>query len=51
MDRPWWGSISVAFYVVVFHVQGAPPALGMGNFFLVSIHLALAVLAFYLKNK
>ena len=49
---PWWGLFVLSLYLAVFRVRGAPPPLLMGAFFLlVSIHLALARLAFCLIKK
>jgi hypothetical protein len=46
------GSGAGAFYVTVFRVRGALPALKVGAFaWFFLIHLALARLAFYLKQN
>lgn len=42
---------SLASYVAVFRVWGAPPPLNVGVFSWFLIHLALVVLAICLKNK
>ena len=45
------GRVIVTSYVAVFHVRGAPPPLGVDAFSWFLMHLALAMLAFYLKKK
>ena len=54
MGRPWWGSVVVDFYMVVFRVRGALPPLGMGAFSLVLIHFGVGSVGLlsqkYIKN-